>query len=156
MKGFRYNCKKREDRKFNTLGREKNPNGLKFYGKTMEYVNDYRFILDQNNEVAYECSLEIKEINNISLFDMENNFTSLSTFNLYVDQQVNIAQSNALFFARVSGKKPVSTNLDQIKLSAKTMDFQNLSDFDIQNDLVAELKNLGFDGYETKNEIVLL
>jgi hypothetical protein len=156
MRAFRYNCKKREDRKFNTLGREKNPNGLKFYAKTMEYVNDYRFILDDNNEVAYECSLEIKEIVNVNLFDMESNFADLSTFNLYVDQQVNIAQINAMFFARVSGKKQASVNVDQIKLSAKTMDFQNLSDFDIQNDLVAELKKLGFDGYETKNEIVLL
>jgi hypothetical protein len=156
MKAFRYNCKKREDRKFNTLGSEKNPNGLKFYGKTLDYANNYRFILDQNNEIVYECSLEVKEIVNVSLFDMESNFDLLSTFNLYVNQQVNIAQSNALFFARVSGKKQAPVNVDQIKFSAKTMDFQNLSDFEMQNNLVAELKSLGFDGYETKNEIVLL
>jgi len=34
-------------------------------------------------------------------------------------------------------------------------EFQPLSDFDRQNELVAELKALGFDGYTTNNEIAI-
>ena len=34
-------------------------------------------------------------------------------------------------------------------------EFQTLSDFDRQNELVAELKTLGFDGYTTNNEIAI-
>jgi len=34
-------------------------------------------------------------------------------------------------------------------------EFQELSDFERQNELVAELKALGFDGYTTKNEIAI-
>lgn len=157
MKGYRYNSKKREDRKFNSCGKEKNPNSLKFFGKTLEYVEDYRFIYDDNFSVIYECSLETVKITNANLFDMESNYNSLATFKKYVNDQVKVAQSNAEFFARVSGKRSNQViDINQIKNSAKVMDFQALSDFEIQNDLVAELISLGFDGYETKNEIVLL
>jgi Txe/YoeB family toxin of Txe-Axe toxin-antitoxin module len=34
-------------------------------------------------------------------------------------------------------------------------EFQTLSDFERQNELVAELKALGFEGYNTNNEIAI-
>jgi 8-oxo-dGTP diphosphatase len=37
----------------------------------------------------------------------------------------------------------------------KKEEFQQLSDYKIQNDLIKELKGLGYDGYRTKNEIAI-
>lgn len=36
-----------------------------------------------------------------------------------------------------------------------TSEFQLLSDYDLQNDLISELRSIGYDGYTTNNEIAL-
>lgn len=159
MKAYRYNSKNRQDRKFNNTGREKNPNALKFYGKTLEYCENYRFILDENNDVVYECELEVVETGNTNLFDMVKNFEQLNTFQVYFQNHLNVIEANNAWSLRVEKKKPKKVNLKKeyqnAKCSASSFDFQSLSDYEMQNILVSELKALGFDGYETSNEIVL-
>ena len=44
---------------------------------------------------------------------------------------------------------------DELISTLKADEFQQLSDFSRQNELVAELKAAGFDGYVTKNEIAI-
>lgn len=43
-KVYRYDPKDRKHRHFNNLGREKNPNGLRFYASNMKYADKYRYI----------------------------------------------------------------------------------------------------------------
>lgn len=160
MKAFRYNAKDRKDRDFNNTGIEKNPNDLKFYGKSLEYCENYRFILDANGDVVYECNMEVVEIENKNLFDMEKNFEQLDVFQAFFQKRLNAIEENNAFMIRVEKRKPKKVDLKKeyqnAKNSASLFDFQFLSDGDIQNILVSELKALGFDGYETRNEIVLL
>jgi DNA-directed RNA polymerase specialized sigma subunit len=63
---------------------------------------------------------------------------------------------------KASDKKMWANQIEQLKNREQELisnlfanEFQPLSDFEIQNELVAELKALGFDGYTTKNEIAI-
>lgn len=49
----------------------------------------------------------------------------------------------------------LNKNEQSIIASLKSQEFQDLSDFNTQIELVSELKALGFTGYTTKNEIAI-
>lgn len=166
MKAFRYNSEKREDRKFNNCGLEKNPNAVKFYASNMDYADNYKNISNADGEVVYECSLEVVEIENVNLFDMAQNFKSLSTFNNYIAIQIGAQMRDYTRFMsdakKASDRKMWAKQIDELKnreveliSNLVSNEFQPLSDFERQNELLAELKSLGFDGYYTKNEIAI-
>lgn len=166
MKVFRYNSKRRSDRKYNNCGKEKNPNAVKFYALNMNYANNYKFIYNEDGEVITECSLEVVEIKNKKLFDMTNNFKSLSTYNNYISSEIGSQMRDYTRFMKEANKssdrKMWEKQIDNLKnreqeliLNLFSNEFQILSDFKRQNELVAELKSLGFEGYKTKNEIAI-
>lgn len=165
MKVFRYNAKKREDREFNTCGREKNPNALKFYAKSLDYAENYRFVYNEDYDVVYECALEVAEVN-ANLFDMVANFESLNTFHNYANAIISEMKSDYEYFlsrAKTKAEKEMyQQHIDNLINEKQSIannlarnEFQGLSDFETQNELVSELKSLGFQGYETKNEVVV-
>jgi hypothetical protein len=166
MKAFRYNSKKREDRKFNTCGKEKNPNAIKFYALNMNYADNYKFIYNEDGDIIGECTLEIVDIENINIFNMSGNFKTLVTFNNYIAYEIGTQLKDYTIFMnnakKVSDRKMWAKNIDNLKnreaeliLNLKYNEFQTLSDFERQNELVAELKTLGFNGYITNNEIAI-
>ena len=166
MKAFRYNSENRADRKYNTCGMEKNPNAVKFYASNMNYANNYKYIYNEDGEVIYECSLEVVEIEGVNLFDMADNFKSLSTYNNYIDYEIGSQFRDYTRFMnnskKASERKMWAKHIDDLKNREQELisnlfcnEFQPLSDFERQNELVAELKALGFDGYKTNNEIAI-
>jgi hypothetical protein len=166
MKLYRYNSKKREDRKFNTCGREKNPNSLRFFATSMEYADKYRFVYDDGGFAIYECDLEVTEMGNENLFNMAEGFKTLSTYKSYIQDQISAQMKDYTTFlnnAKTKSAKKIwekniadlSNRENELVVSLTTNEFQMLSDFEYQNQLVAELKGLGFSGYQTKKEIAL-
>ena len=167
MKAFRYNSENRADRKYNNCGKEKNPNAVKFYASNMNYANNYKFIYNEDGEVVAECSLQVVEIEGVILFDMANNFKSLSTYNNYIASEIGTQMRDYTRFMnnakKASERKMWVKQIDNLKNRENEListlisnEFQPLSDFERQNELVAELKALGFDGYTTNNEIAIL
>lgn len=166
MKAYRYNSEKREDRRFNGCGREKNPNAVKFYASNMAYADNYKFIHTEDGDVAYECTLEVVEIENANLFDMASNFSTLDTYKKYIDSQIGLQMRDYTRFMNEAKKASerkmwekqiadLSNRENELVSNLISNEFQPLSDFELQNDLVAELKSLGFEGYTTKNEIAI-
>jgi len=166
MKAFRYNSENRADRKYNTCGMEKNPNAVKFYASNMDYANNYKFIYNEDGEVVAECTLEVVDIENANLFDMANNFKSLSTYNNYIASAIGTQMRDYTRFMnnakKATERKMWVKQIDNLKNRENEListlisnEFQPLSDFERQNELVAELKALGFDGYTTNNEIAI-
>lgn len=166
MKAFRYNSENRAARKYNNCGMEKNPNAVKFYALNMDYANNYKFIYNEDGEVIAECSLEVVEIKNVNLFDMANNFKSLSTYNNYIASEIGAQMRDYTRFMnnakKASERKMWANQIEQLKNRENELfsnlisnEFQQLSDFARQNELVAELKTLGFDGYTTNNEMAI-
>lgn len=166
MKAFRYNSENRADRKYNTCGMEKNPNAIKFYASNMDYANNYKFIYNEDGEAISECSLEVVEIEGVNLFDMADNFKSLSTYNNYIAYEIESQFRDYTRFMnnakKASERKMWAKQIDDLKNREQELisnlfcnEFQPLSDFNRQNELVAELKALGFDGYTTNNEIAI-
>lgn len=166
MQAYRYNTENRSDRRFNTCGVEKNPNAVKFYANNMAYANNYKFIYNEDGEVVQECTLEVVEIENVSLFDMNSNFKSLSTYNNYIASQIGAQMRDYTRFMnnakKVTEKKMWAKQIEELKNRENEListlisnEFQTLSDFELQNQLVTELKSLGFYGYTTKNEIAI-
>ena len=167
MKAFRYNSKKRSDRQFNTTGIEKNPNAIKYYATNLEYANNYKYIYGVDGEVIYECTLEVVNIENVNLFDMANEFKSLNTYNEYIAQKIGIQMRDYTRYLnnanKASERKMWQEQIEELKVREIQListlintEFQSLSDYDLQNSLVAELKSKGFDGYYTKNEIAII
>jgi len=166
MKAYRYKSENRSDRKYNNCGKEKNPNAVKCYASNMEYANNYNFIYNEDGDVVSECTLEVVEIENVNLFDMANNFKSLATYNNYIASEIGAQLRDYTHFMnnakKASDRKMWAKNIDDLKnreqeliLNLFCNEFQPLSDFERQNELVAELKALGFDGYTTHNEIAI-
>lgn len=166
MKAYRYNTNKRQDRRFNTCGAEKNPLAIKFYASNMTYADSYKFVFTCGGEVDYECELEVVEINNVNLFNMDANFNTLTTYRNYVNEligkqlahyteMVNKAKTNKDRKFWLGFISDLTKNENSIAASLRGQEFQDLSDFDMQLHLVAELKLLGFSGYATKNEIAI-
>ena len=166
MKAFRYNSKERSDRKFNTCGKEKNPNNIKFYATNLNYADNYKYIYNNDCEVIYECSLEVADINTDKLFDMNANYSTLTTYNNYISSQISIQLNDFTTFMnnakKASERKMWANQIEDLKKQDVVLtnnlvrnEFQLLSDFERQNELVAELKALGYNGYITKNEIAI-
>lgn len=166
MKAFRFNTEKREDRKFNTTGKEKNPLNLKYYASNLEYAKNYQFIYNEDGEIISECSLEVVEIENVNLFDMQNNYSTLKSFNSYTESQVESMRKDYTYYLNKATKKSdiklfkgfldgLETEKEKIAKQIASQEFQAISDYENQLVLVAELKALGFQGYTTKNEIVI-
>lgn len=165
MKAFRYNAERRDDRVFNTCGREKNPNALNFYASNMAYAENYKYVYTTDGDVAYECSLEVVDVDTTTLFDMTSNYAQLATYNNFIEESIAVQRKDYTDFLNKATKKSdkqlwtsMLAGLDnkKVELTATlvSQEFQGLSDFERQNELVAELKSLGFNGYTTKNEIV--
>jgi glycerophosphoryl diester phosphodiesterase len=166
MQVFRYNARQRQDRKFNTCGREKNPLQVRFYATNMAYAERYQFVCNDDGEVIYECDLEVSDINTTNLFDMASNYASLATFRNFV------TESNAVMLKDYAEYLDAAKTVKERKMWAKQIaelesndayyiqqlrqqEFQQLSDFERQCELVAELKAMGFDGYFTDNEVAV-
>lgn len=163
---YRYNAKNRTDRKFNNCGKEKNPNSVKFYATNMAYADKYKYVYYRDGYVAYECDLEVVEIENTPLFDMANCFKSLSTYQSYIESTISSAMKDFIYYlnkaTKVADKKRWQSNIDSLVNREQELinnlidnEFQMLSDFEWQNLLVAEIKSLGYAGYFTANEIAL-
>tara|TARA_R110000803_G_scaffold208823_1_gene277819 strand:- start:62 stop:565 length:504 start_codon:yes stop_codon:yes gene_type:complete len=166
MEVYRYNTKNRQDRNFNTCGEEKNPNAINFYATNMAYADNYKFIYNDDGEVALECKLEVALVDTTNLFDMNKNFSCLTSYSSYINSQVEKQMNDYTNFMnnskKLSDKKMWANQIDALKNRGKELtntlisnEFQTLSDFSRQNKLVSELKNLGFNGYKTKNEVVI-
>jgi hypothetical protein len=166
MKVFRYNSHNREDRKFNRCGREKNPMAVRFYATNLDYAERYRYIYNDDGELIYECELEVADIDTTNLFDMNAEFQSLNTYRKFIENWISVMRSDYngyLNAAKTKSERKLWTKkIDELKDEEAHLigqlnqqDFQQLSDFELQIDLVAELKSMGFTGYITKNEIAI-
>ena len=168
MKLYRYNSKNRNDRKFNCTGTEKNPNAIKYYATNLDYAENYRYVYFENGDINYECELEAIEIKDLNLFDMNNNYSMLKSYKTYINDQINgMRPVYESILSSMKKKKDIkmwskkvddlnngNTELELIK-GLVYHEFQLLSDFKYQNILVSELKEMGFDGYITKNEVAI-
>src|SRR5690606_14685447 len=145
MKGYRYNAKQRTDRKFNTTGREKNPNNIRFFARTLEAAEPYRIIYDEDGFELYECELQVEEVEG-NFFDMEANFRSLETYKQYINAEVGIQLRDYTEFrnnAKTAKDKKhwdkMIADLDnrenELISSLQHTNFQALSDFEYQNTL---------------------
>ena len=166
MQVFRYNTIRREDRKYNTTGREKNPNAVKFYAIKAEYAERYRYVYDADGDIAYECALEVLDVDMDGLFDMANNFKSLETYKSYISERIAAMKDEyerrLAHSTKASDKKLFKRLIDDLVNEEEYLirhleitEFQALSDFERQNYLVSELKALGYKGYFTNNEVAI-
>lgn len=157
MKVFRHNVENRNERLFNNTGNEKNPNAINFYATNLEYVEKYR---TENSTInTYEVSEE-------NLFDMNENFSTLKAYNTFIANEIGNQMRDYTRFMneakKVKERKMWAKSIEDLKnreseliLFLKTTEFQSLSDFDLQNVLIAELKEKGYRGYRTNNEIAI-
>ena len=166
MKVYRYNTKQRTDRKFNTSGREKNPNNIRFFARSLESAEPYRIVRDEEGFELYECELQVEEVNG-NFFDMEANFRSLETYKQYINSEVGMQLRDYTEFrnnAKTAKDKKhwnkmiaeLDNRENEIIASLQRTNFQFLSDGENQNTLIAELKSAGFDGYITRDEVAIL
>ena len=163
---YRYNARTRNDRGFNNTGMEKNPNQVAFYATNLKYAENYRFVYTADGDVDYECELETKEVETSNLFNMANDFASLDTYAKHIDSYIGAMKRDytrflenatkksdiALWTAQLEGLKEEE---NKIIARLQNQEFQTLSDYDLQNDLVAELTAKGYNGYFTNNEIAI-
>ena len=165
MKAYRYNTKKREDRKFNTSGREKNPNNIRFFARSLESAEPYRIVRDEEGFELYECELQAEEIEG-NFFDMEANFRSLNTYKNYINAEVGMQLRDYTEFrdaAKTAKDKKhwnkmiaeLTGRENELIAALQKTNFQFLSDGENQSTLIAELKSAGFDGYITRDEIAI-
>ena len=166
MKAYRYNTKNRTDRKFNNIGFEKNPNAVKFYARSMQYADNYKYVYTEDGDIDYECELEIVTVPTVRLFDMNEAARTLSTYKNYVAKQVGRQFIDYTRFMNESKtareRKMWAAKLEELKgrenelwVALVNLEFQQLSDGEIQNELIAELKANGYEGYITRNEIAI-
>lgn len=167
MKLFRYNAQKRTDRRFNTTGKEKNPNRVKFFARSLDYAKKYEAIYNKDGDVLYKCELEIVEFaDDAKLFDMVKLYHTTRAYKVYVSKSVNqqlTDYSRFLLEAKTKkDKKFWQAQIDNLKKREQELvaglfsnEFQMLSDYELQNVLVAELKEEGFTGYFTNNEVAI-
>lgn len=157
MKAFRYNVENRSQRDFNNTGREKNPNAIKFYATNMVYAEKY------NIEGS---TLEVVEVSTDGLFNMSEDFKTLNTYKKYISEKIGTQLRDYTRFMNEAKKvrerkmwerqiADLKNRESEIASMLVVTEFQSLSDFDLQNYLVAELKKEGFKGYITKNEIAI-
>ena len=165
MKAYRYEAKERTDRAYNKCGKEKNPNNISFYAKSLQYAEKYQYVYFDDGDVNYECELVISDVDG-NFFNMNESFRTLLTFRSFVDNKINEQRKDyEKFLSNAKTKKSqkiwkesiahLSNRENELVSALIRSEFQELSDFDLQNKLVAELKTLGFDGYETINEIAI-
>jgi len=165
MKAYRYNTKKREDRKFNTSGREKNPNNVRFFARSLEAAEPYRIIRDEEGFELYECELQVEEVEG-DFFDMEANFRSLDTYKNYINAEVGMQLRDYTEFrnsAKTAKDKKrwdkmiaeLDNRENELIAALQKTNFQFLSDGENQNTLIAELTAAGFDGYITRDEVAI-
>lgn len=165
MKAIRYNAKNREDRRFNTTGREKNPNKIAFFATNEKYAQEYRFIYNEDGDVMYECERVEVELTG-KFFDMEKNFESLNTYNSYIESEISKQlRDYKVLLAEAKTKKDkkmwerniaeLSGRKKELTSTLKVTEFQRLSDYERQNELIKELVSLGYEGYTTKNEVAV-
>lgn len=165
MKGYRYNAKQRTDRKFNTTGREKNPNNVRFFARSLEAAEEYRYVYSEDGDIIYECELQVEEVEG-NFFDMEANFRSLDTYKNYINAEVGMQLRDYTEFlnnAKTQKQKKhweaqianLANRESELVDRLKAFNFQSLSDFEYQNTLIAELTAAGFDGYITRDEIAI-
>lgn len=166
---YRYNTINRADRDYNNTGVEKNPNAIRFYAKTLEYANSYKDVYNKEGEFIYQCELQIEEVDTSNLFDMNENFEELKTYKNFIESQISTMRNG---YKRELERAKANNNKRDVELfqgfldglveeekniisRLKSSEFQSLSDFDLQNDLVAELTGLGYNGYHTNKEIAI-
>lgn len=167
MKVYRYNARKRTDRRFNTTGREKNPNAVKFYAKSLEAAKKYEPIYNRKGEVLYNAELEIVELKeDIKLFDMVKLYATTKAYKAFISKEINRQLSDYTSFllnAKTKKDKKLWQNAidnlqnreSELVINLFANDFQQLSDFENQDILLEELKEEGYEGYFTDNEVAI-
>jgi hypothetical protein len=163
MTVYRYNCKNRQDRHFNTTGREKNPNMVKFYATSLEHADGYKYIYNRAGEVIYECELETADLSGVKLFDMEANAPQLITYKNYITEKAD--EQRPMILKLISEEKRKNqrayfeqslANLEKDLHQTLVMhQFQFLSNYERQTELINELRALGFGGYFTTKEVAV-
>lgn len=165
MKAYRYNTKQRTDRKYNTTGREKNPNNIRFFARSLESAEPYRIVRDEEGFELYKCELQVEEVEG-DFFDMEANFRSLDTYKNYINAEVGMQRRDYTEFrnsAKTAKDKKHWTKMiaeltgreNELIAALQKTNFQFLSDGENQKTLIPELKAAGFDGYITRDEIAI-
>ena len=78
-----------------------------------------KIIYSEDGVVVYECSLEAVELENVSLFDMANNFKSLSTYNKYIASVIGAQMRDYTRFMnnakKASERKMWAKHIDDLK-----------------------------------------
>ena len=88
MKLYRYNAKNRSDRRFNTTGRENNPNAVKFYARSLDFAKKYETVYNEKGEELYKCELEVIDLDDdAKLFDMSKFFQETRSYKVYVSEK---------------------------------------------------------------------
>lgn len=107
MKVYRFNAKKRTDRKFNTTGREKNPNAVKFYAKSLEWAKQYETIYSRHGEEIYKCELEVTDLSdNLRLFDMAKFYNTTKAYKSFIFKDINTQLADySLYLLNAKTKK---------------------------------------------------
>lgn len=165
MKAYRYNTKKREDRKFNTSGREKNPNNIRFFARSLEAAEPYRIIRDEEGFEMYECELQVENTQG-RFFEMERDFSSLNTYKMYIDAEIGGQLRDYTEFRNAAKTAKERKHWDkmiaelsnreaELVAALQRTNFQFLSDGELQHTLISELKAAGFDGYITRDEVAI-
>ena len=140
MKVYRYNAKNRTDRSYNNCSSEKNPNQIKFYATNLDYAERYRYIMNEDGDVIYECELQIDELKGVNLFDMNENFLSLKSYKKYIESKISKELNDYTHFmnnAKDSKTRKMWENAiedlknreNEIIVFLKNTEFQPLSDF---------------------------
>lgn len=166
MKAYRYNPKNRSHRRFNDCRKEKNPNAVKYYALSLEYAQAYKYIFTDSGDIDYECTLEVADIENLNIFNMAENYKSLATYQNYIAAAIATMLKDYTYYLKKAKKaterKIWEKRIAEIANEEKSLEsnliqneFQALSDFDWQNELIKELRSLGFNSYKTKNEIAI-
>jgi len=163
---YRYNSRNRSDRNFNNTGMEKNPNRVAFYATNLEYASNYQFVYTEDGDIDYECELEVKEVSVSNLFDMNADYATLDTYKAYINSQIGLQLRDYTRFMneakKASDRKMWASQIEGLKNRENELvatlisnEFQTLSDYDLQNTLISELTEKGFNGYFTRNEIAI-
>ncbi|MFV0468661.1 MAG: hypothetical protein ACK5MK_07015 [Dysgonomonas sp.] len=133
----------------------------------MEYAENYKYLYNKKGDIIEECTLEVDEIDESQLFDMQANYIMLDAFKNYISETVASEYQSYLNHAEnadTRSKRKMFLNFANktLKMRAKELEFyiskrqfQDISDFENQHRLVAEIKALGFSGYQTEKEVAI-
>lgn len=174
---IRYDVPDRTMRKFNTTGREKNPLRVEFWARNEKTADNYKDVYDIDGFNLSELNKDNPNFQTTrtdgkisgkflnlpegykktkAYKDLENEWKRAyfrdamsESMSKVGNTKKNQQSASKLFHSNMA-------NLDKdISYNMLADDYASLSNFDRQNILAEELKDNGFDGYVTENEIAV-